>query len=83
MSYDKPNPKPQSDSNSVDETQDQTAAQIRKELDEKTVDPQDLVYNQRTPSNPREVIHNPSVVPETFSDSRALRSDFRQDDDDE
>ncbi len=80
MSYDNRNPNSKSNSDSVDEAQDQTAAQIRKELDEKTVDPKDLVYNQGTPSNPREVIHNPAVVPEAPTDSQTLRSDLRHDD---
>ncbi|MGP1382263.1 MAG: hypothetical protein ACTS2F_01820 [Thainema sp.] len=80
MSHNNPNPKPNSNSNSVDKAQDQQVDQIKKELDEKTVDTQDLIYNQRIPENPREAVHNPSVVPETFSDSRALRSDLRHDD---
>lgn len=81
MSYDKPNQNQQSDSNSVNNAHNKTAAQIKKELDEKTVDPkQDLVYNQRTPQNPRELINNPAVVPETFDDSQNPRSDLRHDD---
>ena len=80
MSYDTHNPNSKPGSKSGDENHDQTATEIRKKLDEKIVDPQDLVYNQGTPNNPREVIQNPAVVPETFTDSQTPRSDLRHDD---
>ena len=48
-------------------------------LEERTMDPRDLVYNQGTPKNPREVLANPAVTPETIEDADNLRSDRQYD----
>ncbi|NEQ29914.1 MAG: hypothetical protein F6K04_02740 [Leptolyngbya sp. SIO4C5] len=51
--------------------------------DEKTVDPQDLVYNSETGQHPQEVVENPAVTPQMLNDPETSRAGFIREDRDE
>ncbi|HEY9908854.1 MAG TPA: hypothetical protein V6D18_14750 [Thermosynechococcaceae cyanobacterium] len=48
--------------------------------DDRTFDPQDLVYKGGYSGNPREILDNPAVAPQTIDEPGDLRDDRMPDD---
>lgn len=48
--------------------------------DDRSIDPQDLVYSGGFIGNPREIVENPAVTPEMLNEPGDLRSDALDED---